>query len=202
MKTIALFILAITLLTTGCMNPSEFANINKQLENLNADPELETAVFAGGCFWCTESAFQELEGVEEAVSGYAGGEEENPTYQQVVGHQTGHREALKVYYYPEEISYQELLDAFWNSIDPTDEGGQYADRGFNYTTAIFYNSEEEQKLAEESLAALEESEKYDKPIATKIEPYTTFYPAEDFHQDFYKHSAERYKIYKNASGRK
>lgn len=184
------------------MNTTPFDNINAQLENLDADTELTQATFAGGCFWCTEAAFQELEGVEEAVAGYAGGEEENPTYEQVVAHQTGHREALKVYYYPSEISYEELLEAFWNSIDPTDPDGQYADRGFNYTTAIFYNSEHQRKLAQQSKAALEESGKYDKPIATALEPYTTFYPAEDFHQDFYKHSAKRYQLYKNGSGRK
>jgi peptide methionine sulfoxide reductase msrA/msrB len=200
MKKYILPIIGLALLILYIMNVNPSNTVD--YENLQNDPELSQATFAGGCFWCTEAAFQELEGVEEAVSGYAGGEEENPTYEEVVAHKTGHREALKVYYYADKISYEELLEVFWKTIDPLDAGGQYADRGFNYTTAIFYQNDNEQALAEASLQALEESGKYDQPIATVIEPYTTFYAAEAFHQDFYKHSAERYQQYKNGSGRK
>lgn len=204
-----LFTLAVLglMLFTACQNsqtltPNDMEDIPKlDFEALDNNSDYAQATFAAGCFWCTEAAFQELPGVYEAVSGYVGGEEENPTYEQVVAHQTGHREGLRVYYNPEEISYQELLDVFWRNIDPTDDGGQYADRGFNYTTAIYYQNPEEEAAARASKKALEESGKYDQPLAPEIIPLTTFYPAEDFHQDFYKHSAERYQRYKKGSGR-
>lgn len=159
------------------------------------------ATFAGGCFWCTEAAFQEQPGVYDAVSGYAGGEEPNPTYEDVYKGKTGHREALQVFYNPEEISYQELLNIFWQSIDPTDADGQFADRGFSYTTAIFYHSKEENRQAVSSKMALQATGAFDKDIATQILPFTTFYKAEEYHQDFYKKSPYRYERYKNASGR-
>ncbi len=157
--------------------------------------------FAGGCFWCTESAFQEAEGVTNAISGYGGGEEYNPTYEAVYTNKTGHREALRIYYNPEIISYEELLNIFWRSIDPTDNGGQFVDRGFSYTTAIFYENEAQRLAAENSKKVLEESSRFDKPIVTEILPFTTFYEAEEYHQDFYRKSAVRYKSYTEASGR-
>ena len=160
-----------------------------------------SATFAGGCFWCTEAAFQETEGVTNSISGYAGGEEYNPSYRDVYTETTGHREALRVYYYPDQISYEELLDIFWRSIDPTDPNGQFVDKGFSYTTAIFYENDEQKSAAEKSKKELEESGRFDKPIVTQILPFSTFYEAEEYHQDFYKNSAERYESYKNASGR-
>jgi len=157
--------------------------------------------FAGGCFWCTEAAFQETEGVTNAISGYAGGEEYNPSYKEVYTENTGHREALRIYYYPDKISYEELLDIYWKTIDPTDPDGQFVDKGFSYTTAIFYENDEQKQAAEKSRRELEESGRFNKPIVTKILPFTTFYEAEEYHQDFYKKSATRYESYKNASGR-
>ena len=194
-------LILITMLTMFGCNTDQPENVTKELsENLESDKELTQATFAGGCFWCTEASLQELDGVEEALSGYAGGEEENPTYEEVVAHKTGHREALRAYYYAEEITYEQILDAFWNAIDPLDPDGQYTDRGFNYSTAIFYHNEEQKLAAEKSKTAL--SEKLSQEVVTKILPLSSFYPAEDIHQDFYKHSATRYQLYKKGSGRK
>ncbi len=159
------------------------------------------ATFAGGCFWCTEAAFQEAEGVTNAIAGYAGGEEYNPTYRDVYTETTGHREALRVYYKPDVISYEELLDIYWKIIDPMDSDGQFVDKGMSYTTAIFYENDEQKTLAEKSKKALEDSSRFDKPIVTKILPFSTFYEAEEYHQDFYIKSTDRYKAYADTSGR-
>lgn len=162
---------------------------------------LEKASFAGGCFWCMESRFQELYGVKEVVSGYTGGQKENPTYEEVSSGETGHYEAILVYFDPSVISYEELLDVFWKSIDPTDAEGQFADKGSQYKTAIFYHNEKQKELAESSKKEIEESGRFDKPIGTGIIEAKEFYPAEDYHQDYYKKSAFRYNLYKKASGR-
>jgi len=159
------------------------------------------ATFAAGCFWCMEATMQETEGVTEVVSGYAGGDEADPTYEDVYKGKTKHRESVQVHYDSSIISYEDLLRIFWQNIDPTDDGGQFVDRGFSYTTAIFYHDEEQKNLAEQSKVFLEEERRFDVPIATKILPYTTFYRAEEYHQDFYKKSGTRYKNYKDASGR-
>lgn len=161
-----------------------------------------TATFAAGCFWCTESLFQELDGVEAVVSGYAGGEFENPTYLDVINNITDHREAVQVTFDPGVISYRELVDMMLRSIDPTDNGGQFVDRGFSYTTAIFTHSEEQEDIAEEALDQLRENDRFDGfEIVTPVLDYTTFYDAEGYHQDFYIKSPERYKEYNGASGR-
>jgi len=160
------------------------------------------ATFAGGCFWCMEAAFEELPGVIEADSGYAGGKEKNPTYAKVCTGKTGHHETIQIHYDPQKISYQELLDFFWKQIDPTDDTGQFADKGSEYTTAIFYRTAEEKKLAEQSKKELEKSGKFQKPIVTKILPFKNFYKAEEEHQGFYKKNKLRYKIYEMGSGRK
>ncbi|MFB6209032.1 MAG: peptide-methionine (S)-S-oxide reductase MsrA [Candidatus Nanohaloarchaea archaeon] len=165
------------------------------------DREPKLATFAGGCFWCIEAVYQGEKGVESAVSGYAGGSKENATYDKVKTGETDHREAVQVEYYPSIISYKELLDMYWKSIDPTDPGGQFSDRGFQYTTAIYVHSEEQRRKAEESLKDLEESGKFDEPIVTKILNYTTFFPAEDYHQNYSRKNKLRYKAYKKASGR-
>ena len=162
---------------------------------------LKVATFAGGCFWCMEASFEAREGVVEAISGYTGGTVEHPTYAQVTSGQSGHLEAVQVYFDPEIVNYEELLDVFWRSIDPTDNEGQFADKGPRYRTAIFYHDEEQRALAEENKNQLVSSDIFDKPIVTEIRPYTTFYQAEDYHQDYYKKNVLRYNSYKEGSGR-
>ncbi len=162
---------------------------------------LEKAAFAGGCFWCIESAFDELEGVKEAVSGYTGGKTKNPTYAEVCTGKTGHFEAVQVTFDSNKITYKELVEIFWQQIDPTDPTGQFADRGSQYKTAIFYHNEEQKKIAEESKKKLEKSGKFDKPIVTEIKEASEFYPAEDYHQNYYKTCPLRYQNYKIGSGR-
>ena len=157
------------------------------------------AVFAGGCFWCLEANFQAQPGVRGAINGYAGGEEADPSYKEICEQKTGHREAVLVYYDPERVGYEALLDTFWQSIDPTDETGQFFDRGFSYTTAIFYLDGEQKRLAEASKQALQT--KFNQPIVTAILPYSSFYEAEEYHQEFYQKSPKRYKDYSHASGR-
>ena len=162
---------------------------------------LKVATFAGGCFWCIEASFEAREGVVEAISGYTGGTVENPTYAQVTSGQTGHLEAVQVYYDPERVSYEELLDVFWRSIDPTDDEGQFADKGSQYRTAIFYHDNEQKAQAEEDKKQLGSSDIFDKPIVTEIRQYTTFYQAEEYHQDYYKKNVLRYNTYEELSGR-
>jgi len=171
---------------------------NKMSEFPSATRE---AVFAGGCFWCTESDFEKVDGVIEAISGYTGGPEKDPTYQQVSSGRTGHVEAIKVVYDPNKITYAELLDVFWRHINPTDSGGQFVDRGPQYRSAIFYASEEERQQAEASKQQLAASRRFVEPIVTEILPLGPFYPAEDYHQDYYKNNPLRYKWYRSGSGR-
>lgn len=166
-----------------------------------ADKMVEKATFAGGCFWCMEPPFEKLEGVREVISGYTGGHKENPTYEEVSAGGTGHLEAVEVIYDPSKVSYSKLLDVFWRQIDPTDPGGQFVDRGSQYRTAIFYHSEEQKRLAEKSREELAKSGRYDRPIVTEIIKASTFYRAEDYHQDFYKTHSLKYKYYRYRSGR-
>ncbi|WP_101674273.1 peptide-methionine (S)-S-oxide reductase MsrA [Alloalcanivorax mobilis] len=160
-----------------------------------------TAVFAGGCFWCTESDFEKLEGVSEVISGYAGGDVANPTYGQVSAGGTGHAEAVKVVYDPAVVSYDNLLTWFWRHVDPTDANGQFVDRGKQYRSEIFYQNDAEEKQAGASKQALANSGRFDKPIVTEIVPLKAFYPAEEYHQNYYKNHAVRYKFYRFNSGR-
>jgi peptide methionine sulfoxide reductase msrA/msrB len=162
---------------------------------------LRTATFAGGCFWCVEKDFEKVDGVVEVTSGYSGGDEENPTYEEVSAGKTGHAETVQVVYDPEKVSYKEMLDVFWRHVDPTDKGGQFADRGPQYRAAIFYHDEEQKRLAEESKKNLESSGRFDSPIVTDIVKFTQFYGAEEYHQDYYKTQALRYKFYRWNSGR-
>lgn len=178
-----------------------FANVHQELATLRSKNELHVATFSGGCFWCLEGPFEALEGVVSCITGFAGGKEVDPTYRQVVEGETGHREAAQVFYQPEKVSYQQLLDTFWLQIDPTDPDGQFADRGEHYRTAIFYHTPEQKSLAEASLQKLDVSGMYEKKIVTSILPYTTFFPAEDYHQNFYQQSSEYYQQYKKGSGR-
>ncbi|GAB6068426.1 peptide-methionine (R)-S-oxide reductase MsrB [Methylothermus subterraneus] len=161
----------------------------------------ELATFAGGCFWCLEADFEKIEGVVEVISGYTGGEVENPSYEQVSSGTTGHLEAVQVRFDPDKIGYQELLEVFWRHIDPTDPGGQFVDRGPQYRPAIFYHNEEQKRLAEASKLALEQSGRFDRPIVTQILPLKKFYPAEEYHQDYFKKHPLRYRLYRLGSGR-
>lgn len=161
----------------------------------------EYATFAGGCFWCMVKPFDRYDGVEEVISGYTGGHVPNPTYELVCTETTGHKEAVQIIFDPERISYQELLDIFWKQIDPTDAGGQFFDRGSSYQTAIFYHTEEQKNIAEQSKADLEQSGKFIQPIATQILAAQEFYPAEDYHQDYYKKNPTHYNRYHVGSGR-
>jgi peptide methionine sulfoxide reductase msrA/msrB len=162
---------------------------------------LEAATFAGGCFWCVESDFEKVDGVVEVISGYTGGNTEDPTYEEVSAGVTGHFEAVQVFYDPTRITYKELLDVYWRHVDPTDPGGQFVDRGSQYRSAIFYHDEEQRKLAERSREELNRSERFEKPITTEILPLSRFYKAEDYHQDYYKTNPMRYQFYRLSSGR-
>jgi peptide methionine sulfoxide reductase msrA/msrB len=162
---------------------------------------LEKATFAGGCFWCMEPPYEKEQGVKTAVSGYIGGHKKNPTYEEVSAGRTGHAEAVEITYDPSVISYNDLLDIFWRQINPTDRGGQFVDRGTQYRSAIFYHNADQKRLAEASRDAYQASGRYDKPIVTEIAPATTFYRAEEYHQDYYSKNPIRYKIYRYGSGR-
>ncbi|MEW6186276.1 MAG: peptide-methionine (S)-S-oxide reductase MsrA [Thermodesulfobacteriota bacterium] len=159
------------------------------------------ATFAGGCFWCSEADFEKIPGVLDVVSGYTGGEKKDPTYEEVCSGSTGHVEAVQVRYDPEKLSYGKLLDVFWRHIDPTDPGGQFADRGSQYRTVIFYHSQEQKKMAEASQAALDRSGQFSRPIATEIRPARIFYKAEDYHQNYCRLNPLRYRSYRRGSGR-
>jgi peptide-methionine (S)-S-oxide reductase len=161
----------------------------------------DAAVLAGGCFWCMEPPYDELDGVVETISGYTGGSVENPTYQQVVRNNTGHYEAVIVVYRPEEISYDELLDVFWVNIDPLDAGGQFCDRGSSYRSAIFYRDNDQRQTAESSKTELSESGRLRRDIVTEILPAEEFYVAEEYHQDYYRKNPLRYRTYRSGCGR-
>lgn len=163
--------------------------------------QYEQATFAGGCFWCMVKPFDKYEGVIDVVSGYTGGHVANPTYQQVCQGDTGHTEVVLITFDPKKISYKTLLNIFWQQIDPTDSGGQFADRGDSYRPVIFYHNEFQHKLALESKQALEESHRFSSPIQVKIEPAVEFYPAEEYHQNYYKKQSQHYDRYYQMSGR-
>ena len=159
------------------------------------------AYFAGGCFWCMEEAFEQVEGVSTVVSGYMGGTVANPRYEQVSGGSTGHAESVEVSYDPAKISYQKLLEVFWRNVDPITPNAQFCDHGNQYRSAVFYATDEEQRLSEESKTAIERSKRFSAPIATQVVKASVFYPAEDHHQDYYKKNPLRYKLYKHNCGR-
>jgi peptide methionine sulfoxide reductase msrA/msrB len=162
----------------------------------------QKAVFAGGCFWCMVEPFDEQMGILNIVSGYTGGEEVHPSYKEVTSGETGHYEAVEITFDNNQFSYERLLEVFWQQIDPTDADGQFSDRGSSYRTAIFYQNERQRMLAEASKQELEKSGKFESPIVTEILPAKPFYPAEEYHQDFYKKNGFRYALYKRGSGRK
>ena len=171
--------------------------------SFNAQAKDQILTVAGGCFWCMEPPFEALVGVKSVVSGYAGGKEVSPKYEDVARGKTGHREAVQITFNPELVSVERLLEVFWRQINPTDNKGQFVDRGFQYSPAIFYHDDNQKKLAEKSKVFIEKSKKF-KKIKTPILKFTTFYPAEEYHQDYYKKSLltkAKYKYYRNASGR-
>lgn len=178
-----------------------FDEINVQYAELSSRSDLTVATFSGGCFWCMEGPFESMDGVKEVVAGFAGGSAERPTYKQVVTGNTGHRESVQVFYDPTVVTFDELLTQYWTQIDPTDPGGQFADRGEHYTTAIFYHDDAQKLAAEKQIADLNKSGKYKKPIVTAVVAFTNFYPAEDYHQDYYIKSSRAYENYKEGSGR-
>jgi peptide methionine sulfoxide reductase msrA/msrB len=194
MKYIIIAIIAIAILSTYFYNNMS----NKNIENNNP----QEALLAGGCFWCIETSFEDLEGVSEAISGYTGGHKDNPTYEEVSTGTTGHYETVKVIYDANKLSYEDIVDHFFKSIDPTDETGQFSDKGSQYKTAIFYANDEEKNIAEKAKTILQSSGNFDKPIVTEILPVQEFFVAEDYHQDYAKNSRLRYELYEKASGRK
>ena len=191
----------------NCIQSAEDTNSQGGKVSEGADPtemstgSFEKATFAGGCFWCMESPFEKLEGVKEVISGYTDGHKENPTYEEVSSGTTGHLESIQIIYDPSKISYTELLDVFWQQVDPTDPGGQFVDRGQQYTTAIYYHNDKQKELAETSFKKLNQSGRYDQSMVTPIKKASTFYPAEEYHQDYYKKNPIRYKYYRYNSGR-
>lgn len=171
------------------------------MENASEKGHYEIATFAGGCFWCMEAPFAEAKGVVEVIPGYTGGHKDNPTYKEVCSNLTGHCEAVRVIYDPGLISYEELLDIFWRQIDPTDEGGQFFDRGSSYRTAVFYQDEAQREKAEASKDRLNSSGRFNKPVVTAVLPATTFYPAEEYHRDYHRKNPAHYNRYRSGSGR-
>jgi len=164
-------------------------------------PPPAKATFAGGCFWCMEEAFEKVEGVVSAISGYTGGQVENPTYEQVSAGGTGHTESIEVTYDPSKVTYKQLLEVFWRNVDPTTPNAQFCDHGNQYRTAIFYHDENQKQLIDESRQRVENSKTFPESIVTEIAPASVFYSAEEYHQDFYTKNPIRYKFYKWNCGR-
>ncbi len=197
---ITLLIISATIFSLGMSgNMKVRDDINKM--NSGKSMNTEEATIAGGCFWCTEADIEKLDGVIEAISGYTGGHKKNPSYEEVSSGQTGHVEAVLVRYDPSIITYEDLLAAYWRHMDPTDPGGQFVDRGPQYRSVIFYHNPEQKILAEKSRQELSNSGRFNKPIVTEILESGTFYPAEEYHQDYYKKNPLRYKYYRYNSGR-
>jgi len=201
MKTLLITIIALALVFF--FGYHQVNSMDEKLEKPMTDKPIKTrtAVFAGGCFWCTESDFEKVDGVIEAISGYTGGHAVNPTYKQVTRGDTGHVEAVKVVYDPARVTYEKLLDVFLRSVDPTDAGGQFVDRGSQYRSVIFYANDTERRMAEDSKNRLANTGRFNMPIVTDILPLGPFYPAEAYHQDYYKKNPIRYKWYRSGSGR-
>jgi peptide methionine sulfoxide reductase msrA/msrB len=194
-------ILKISVLSVLLFSVSVFSIENEKLMGNNKTDKFQIATFAGGCFWCMEPPYEKLAGVIEVVPGYTGGKKKNPTYKEVTTGKTGHYEAVQITFDPSKTNYSELIEIFWTQIDPTDQGGQFYDRGSQYKTAIFYHSEEQKQLAVKSKMELEKSKRFDEPIATEILKAPVFYKAEKYHDDYYKKNPLRYNSYKKGSGR-
>jgi len=165
------------------------------------DAELMKATFAGGCFWCMEPPYDELDGVIATTSGYTGGQKANPTYEEVSAGITGHAEAVQILYDPSKVTYEELLEVFWRNIDPTTPDRQFCDRGTQYRSAIYYHDEAQKQAIEASVARLRSTKPFSDPIVTQVAPAATFWPAEEYHQDYYTKNPVRYKLYRFGCGR-
>lgn len=214
---IAIFLMGFSLLGSNCASldgSNAKAESSKEQQNklenaaTRADPVQPDApegkaigTFAGGCFWCVEAAFEKLDGVEEAISGYCGGQSKNPTYKEVSSGETAHTETVRVIYDPEKITYGDLLHKYWRIIDPTQENGQFVDIGSQYRPVIFYHDDRQKRLAQKSKEKLAKNGPFDEPIVVDIKPAAKFWKAEDYHQDYYKKKPERYSNYRNGSGR-
>jgi len=190
----ALLVLTVALFLLGAWNV-------QSTSQAAADATLGKAYFAGGCFWCMEEAFEKLEGVLSVTSGYMGGTVANPSYEAVSAGRTGHAESVEVVYDPAKVSYQKLLDAFWHNVDPITPNAQFCDHGSQYRSAVFFQTDEEKRAADTSKQSIEQSSRFKEPIVTQIVPAAQFYPAEEYHQDFYKKNPLRYKLYKYNCGR-
>ncbi len=197
-------ILCVTLLAVMAAfvaQPDPVTGDNSKPAPATSSPKLETAIFAGGCFWCVESDFDHVDGVVSTTSGYTGGDERDPSYQDVSSGSTGHAEAVRIEYDPQRVTYEKLLDVFWHSVDPTTRDSQFCDRGAQYRTAIFVGDEEQRGLAQRSKEELAASKPFAAPIVTEIVTASTFYPAEEYHQDYYKKNPIRYRYYRSGCGR-
>ena len=197
MKKITLYLMAAVCLLVVYAIAGGF----KEDSSMNNNEKTERATFAGGCFWCMEHPFEKLDGVIEVVSGYTGGTEKDATYEKVSTGRTDHYEAIQVTYDPSRATYRQMLDIYWRNVDPTDAGGSFADRGTQYRSAIFYHTDEQKRIAETSKKELDASGRYDKPIVTQIRPFSAFYRAEEYHQDYARKDPVRYGAYRAGSGR-
>ncbi len=196
-----LFFTSSVALLASCSQSTAAPNVAES-ERLDTKPEItKTIVVAGGCFWCVESDFDKVDGVVATISGYSGGHVDNPTYKQVSREDTGHYEVVQIEYDPETVSFDELLTYYWRHVDPTDDGGQFCDRGDSYKTAIFVNDENEQQIALKSKSDLENSGVLEAPVVTPILTAAPFYPAETYHQNYYKKNPLRYRYYRSSCGR-
>lgn len=193
--------LGLFLAMPGCTEDVTAVGENGSQTTTGDNTGMAIATFAGGCFWCMEPPFDEQEGVVSTISGYTGGHQKDPSYEQVSSGGTGHFEAIQIQYDPEKVRYAKLLAIFWRNVNPTDPAGQFCDRGSQYRTAIFYHTEEQQRIAEESKRELVESGRLDESVVTPILPASTFYRAEEYHQDYYKKNPVRYKFYRTGCGR-
>lgn len=193
----SVMILLVALLTVACSGGSEA----QARQGARTGASLDTVTFGGGCFWCVEEAFDEVEGVISTTSGYTGGHVANPTYDQVSAGRSGHVEVVRVVYDPARVSYRELLDVFWRNVDPLTPNRQFCDAGAQYRSAIFYENAEQRRLAEASREALERSGRFQQPIVTEVVAASRFYPAEEYHQNYYQKNPLRYKYYKFSCGR-
>ena len=198
---IILFTVIINLINYGCNMGQSDKSTHQQIKTDSSEKHLQKAIFAGGCFWCMEPPYDNLPGVISTTAGYTGGSVPDPTYEEVSEGKTGHAEAVEIVFDSTKISYLELLQVFWRNIDPTNPYGQFADWGSQYRTAIFYLNDKQKEQALKSKEELDKSGKFDKPVVTQIVPAPTFYPAEEYHQEFYKKNPLRYNSYKAGSGR-
>lgn len=201
LRKLAILIAVAAALLLGTRLPAQQTATPSPAAAARAADGLQIATFAGGCFWCIEADFDQVKGVVETVSGYMGGMTKNPTYFQVASGRTGHAEVVQVSFDPKIVTYQQLLDKYWRSVDPLDKDGQFSDRGTPYRPVIFHHDEEQRKLAEASKAALFASQRFFQPIVVEIAPAGEFTRAEEYHQDYYRKNPIRYMIYRHGSGR-